>query len=130
MFPQGIVFYKAAQAKKVPATDTMCTAKIVGEYHADYKGSKAYNTTNSYAFVTNGVIDGGSDRIILKNDGSARMEGSKEGYDLTWTLKDGSVLLLQDEMTVREIKCLSGDSFSVSMDILATEPSVVIYDRK
>ena len=64
----------------------MCTAKIVGEYHADYKGSKAYNTTNSYAFVTNGVIEGGSDRIILKKDGSARMEGSKEGYDLNWTL--------------------------------------------
>ena len=118
-----------AQAEKVPADNDMCTANIVGEYHADYKGSKVYNTAKSYAFVTNGVIEGGSDRIILQKDGSARMEGSKEGYDLTWKLSGGLVLLQQDELTVREIKCLSGNRFSVSMDILGTEPTLVLYSR-
>ncbi len=121
---------KPAQAKKIAANNNSCTADIVGEYHADYKGSKAYNTEKSYAFVTNGVIEGGSNLIILKKDGSARMEGSKEGYDLTWKLAGDLVLLQQDEMTVREIKCLNGDSFSVSMDILGTEPTVVLYCRQ
>ena len=52
---------------------------VVGDWQADYQGSRAYNTEHSYAFVVKGVIAGGSDHISLQADGSARLDGTKEG---------------------------------------------------
>ncbi len=130
------VYTLTAKEDAPPAADKMvpessgCSDAIVGQWQADYQGSKPYNTKKSYAFVTNGVIEAASDHITIAADGSARMEGAKDGYDLSWKIDNGAVLLLHKGETVRQITCVNDSTLSVSMYILGEEPTVVIYKKQ